>query len=298
MIKFQNGNINVTILSDGTKIREYEGVKKPEFPETIDVKITNYCDLGCAYCHENSTVKGKDGDLACLLEQVKQLSKGVELAIGGGNPLAHPMLQWFLEKVKELGLIANLTVNQGHVEKYNDLLKTLIKQELVKGVGVSITQTSFENLVSLKQSSEHIVFHVIAGIHPHTILGDLYKFHQSLFVCCPCKVLVLGYKQFGRGVRHYSPLVDKNIQGWYRNLPDYLRSDMIISFDNLAIEQLSVKRLFTDDGWDQFYMGDDFTLSMYIDAVEQTFAPTSRSSERISWGQMGLIEYFKKYRNA
>lgn len=62
----------------------------------------------------------------------------------------------------------------------------------------------------------------------------------------------------------------------------------------MGIEQLKVKRLFTDVGWKKFYMGDDFCFTMYIDAVKQQYAPTSRSLGRVSFKQTTLLEYFKK----
>ena len=95
--KYTNGNYKVQILSDGTKIRyTKDNAFKPEFPESIDVKITDYCDMGCAYCHELSTPKGKHANLDILLEVLKPLLPGTELAIGGGNPLFHPNLLPFL----------------------------------------------------------------------------------------------------------------------------------------------------------------------------------------------------------
>jgi hypothetical protein len=39
-------------------------------------------------------------------------------------------------------------------------------------------------------------------------------------------------------------------------------------------------------------MGGDFVFTMYIDAVEQQYAPTSRSTERISFDRFGLLDYF------
>ena len=49
----------------------------------------------------------------------------------------------------------------------------------------------------------------------------------------------------------------------------------VVSFDNLAIEQLEVKRLVKDDEWEEFYMGDDGNFTYYIDMVERKFAQSS-----------------------
>ena len=49
----------------------------------------------------------------------------------------------------------------------------------------------------------------------------------------------------------------------------------MVSFDNLAIEELSVKRLLSENEWNEFYMGDDGTMTYYIDMVERKFARSS-----------------------
>jgi hypothetical protein len=49
----------------------------------------------------------------------------------------------------------------------------------------------------------------------------------------------------------------------------------VVSFDNLAIEQLNVKSLLSQEEWDEFYAGDDGTHTYYIDMVERKFAKSS-----------------------
>jgi hypothetical protein len=285
LYSYQNGNTTVTILQDGTKIREYENTPIIEHPESMDIKITNYCDLGCKYCHENSTIEGKHADLEKLKEILKVLPAGVELAIGGGNPLSHPELKSFLSWCKTKGFIPNLTVNQQHLSEYPDLILDLIFEGLVYGIGVSITSKNLYSVKSLCKITPHVVFHVIAGVNKIELLDELIQIPK-------CKVLILGYKTFGRGVNYHSESVENNIKDWYRKLYNYVRK-CTLSFDNLAIEQLNVRRLFTDEGWDKFYMGNDFTFTMYIDAVKQEFAPTSRSGDRKSFNEISLLNYFK-----
>ena len=94
--KYQNGNYNINIFDDGTKIREYENSLIPEYPESIDVKITDYCNANCQFCHEQSTINGKEGDLNFGLKLLSDLPTGTELAIGGGNPFSHLSLFEFL----------------------------------------------------------------------------------------------------------------------------------------------------------------------------------------------------------
>jgi MoaA/NifB/PqqE/SkfB family radical SAM enzyme len=282
--KYTNGNTTVTILHDGTKIREYENDPEITHPESIDVKITDYCDMGCAYCHESSTTKGIHADLDKLLDVISELPAGVELAIGGGNPLSHPKLVDFLQVLKARGIIANITVNQGHLKAYQDLLTYLIKDELVRGVGISITSNNFKYIKPLLLITNNIVYHLIAGVNKVEVIDKLIKLGN-------CKVLVLGYKYFGFGVNYHSKKVDTELKQWYKQLPKLI-GKCTLSFDNLAIEQLNVKRLFTEEGWERFYMGDDFCFTMYIDAVKQEYAPTSRSAIRKSFADCTLLEYF------
>jgi MoaA/NifB/PqqE/SkfB family radical SAM enzyme len=285
LYKYQNGNTEVTILEDGTKIREFEDTPEIIHPESLDCKITNYCDLGCKYCHENSTTKGTHADLSILIDKLIELPGGVELAIGGGNPLSHPDLEKFLLWAKNHGLICNITVNQAHLKDHFTLLNRLITEDLVKGVGISIVSNDFSIIETLKKITNNIVYHVIAGVNDIEIIDKLINLGS-------CKVLILGYKDFGRGINYRSDVVDKCLLDWYQQLSKYL-GKCVVSFDNLAIEQLNVKRLLTPEEWEQFYMGDDFTFTMYIDAVNEEYAPTSRSDNRLSFNEMNLIDYFQ-----
>ena len=95
MISDRAGNYLVKIFKDGSKVRfTLDDYYNPSFPESIDIKITNYCDNNCPMCHEKSSVNGNHGNLDALF--LKTLTKGTELAIGGGNPFAHPDLENFL----------------------------------------------------------------------------------------------------------------------------------------------------------------------------------------------------------
>lgn len=68
-------------------------------------------------------------------------------------------------------------------------------------------------------------------------------------------------------------------QNWLKNeLPDLISRFKVVSFDNLAIEQLSIKERwneFSDKPWDEFYAGDDGMNTYYIDMVERKFARSS-----------------------
>ena len=267
--RYKNGNIRTTIFSNGTKIRETdEDEFIPAFAENMDIKISNYCDMGCKFCHEGSSINGKHGD---ILNQkfIDTLHPYQEVAIGGGDATSHPDLIPFLRKLKEKKVIANMTVNQYHFEKKQDLIKQLVDEELIYGIGISLVNPTKE-FIELVQQYPNAVIHVINGILSPVDVQALSE--QNL------KLLILGYKHLRRGNEWYE--TDKsNIetkQKWLRdNLGDIINKFNVVSFDNLAIEQLDVRRLMSEDEWNEFYMGDDGNFTYYIDMVEQKFAKSS-----------------------
>ena len=92
-VSYINGNYKVIInLNNGTKIRDNGSAAsfEPSRPESLDVKITNQCDMGCPMCHERSCSDGYHAHKADIIEFFNKLPAYTEVAIGGGNPLCHP----------------------------------------------------------------------------------------------------------------------------------------------------------------------------------------------------------------
>lgn len=295
LTKYQNGNLRVTILKDGTKIREYpQGeLPYPEFPESIDLKITNYCVNGCKYCHERSNPQGRAASVEEILTAIDGLPKGVEVAIGGGDPLSHPYLSTILYEFYKRGFISNITIHQTQVGSL--IFSSIISPAVYHGVGVSVVDPDSMHYIS--ELTSDYVMHLIVGVNK---VQDLITLHEKGFR----KFLLLGYKTFGRGMDYrlnHNQEIETNIRDWKVSLSKliHLSSDTVISFDNLSIEQLNPKRLFIDQlDWDKFYMGDEFTYSMYVDAVGGTYVPTSRSVDRTPISEMSILEYFKTYRGS
>ena len=286
---YKNGNMRTRIFSDGTKIRETEDDEFiPEFAENMDIKISNYCDMDCKFCHEGSTKNGKHGD---ILNQrfIETLHPYQEVALGGGDATSHPDLVPFLHKLKDRKVIVNMTVNQRHFEQKQGLIKKLVDEKLIYGLGVSLVNPTDE-FVFLIQQYPNAVIHVINGILKPSdveILSD-----KNL------KILILGYKQLRRGGDWYSE-DHENItvkQMWLKkNLENIIEHFKVVSFDNLAIEQLEVQRLMSLEEWDEFYMGDDGSMTYYIDMVEQKFARSSTANFDKRYDLLDSVdEMFKK----
>lgn len=304
---YENGNHIVKILEDGTKIKETghaeavclpgmkSGYKKwvpsdedhftYDFPENADIKITDYCDAGCAYCHENSTIKGVHGDLRRIEKTLDSLHAGTEMAVGGGNALAHPDLIWFLEKLKSKGVLANITINQKHLRPYKDLICKLVAENLVHGIGISLVDSSNkEDFDFIDMLGNNVVIHAIAGV-----LDE-----KDFEVLNGRKILILGYKNLRRG----SSFLEKdfvNINHRMDMLRDVwltqLRKDCkVVSFDCLAIEQLDPKKNLniSQEAWDTLFQGADTDVkdkngnitcaTMYIDVPNMTVARMSTAS--------------------
>ena len=264
--KVHNGNYDILMCEDGTKIRRTEGDSFiPEKPESLDLKCPNRCPMGCKCCHEDSKRDGKHGDIMNL-KFIDTLLPYTELAIGGGNPLEHPDLIPFLKKCKEKKLICNITVNQMHFMSNQDLIKKLVDEKLIWGLGVSLVSITPEFLFLVKQYPNAVI-HLINGIHSVDEIKKLYD--QDL------KILFLGYKEFRRGKAFYDKTVEYEKERTDVFLPEIIEHFKVVSFDNLALDQLHVKSLLTPAQWDQFFLGADGQHTMYVDAVARTFSKSS-----------------------
>lgn len=226
-------------------------------------------------CHEASTPNGKHGDIMNA-KFIETLLPYTELAIGGGNPLEHPDLEMFLRKCKSLKLIPSMTVHQDDFMNNLEFLRMLRDEELIWGIGVSVSYVTDE-LIEALHEFPNAVCHIIAGIATEAVINKLA--HNDL------KVLILGYKIFRRGEALYekdSTNIDFLIQYMYDILPDMINNGWFstVSFDNLAIEQLKPSRILTKEQYDEFYMGDDGDFTLYVDLVNNEFAVSSTATER------------------
>ena len=198
--------------------------------------------------------------------------------------ISNKRLRDFLIWCKYRDIIPNLTVNQSHLEveetKFSDgrsyihsnsnirYLKEWKKRNLFYGLGISFNGNAekLDEIFTFEESydsEEHIylmnkiktdtVIHVINGIHSVD------------------EILKLGYKEIRRGKEFkdkFKGAVELKQKEMYDRIHEIIRAFNVVSFDNLAIEQLNLKRMFTSEEWKEFYMGGEGTFTMYIDLVE------------------------------
>lgn len=283
-----NGNYTTKIYDDGTRIRETEEDEFiPTFAENCDIKITDSCNMGCSFCHEGSTLDGKHGDILNP-KFLSTFHPYQELSLGGGSVFEHPDFIPFLENLKKQKVIANITVHQVHFMQNLELIKKLQEEKLIYGIGVSVSAPT-EELIKVLKSVPNTVCHVINGIWNEKT--------AEMMAGRSLKVLILGYKELRRGneyIAAHDEIVASNKKWLYNNLEKLLKRFKLISFDNLAIEQLEVKRLLSNEEWETFYQGDDGTSTFYIDAIEQKFAQSSTApfEKRYDIRELGMDEMF------
>lgn len=286
---YQNGNYKTEIYEDGTRIRETEEDKFiPAFAENCDIKITDSCNMNCAFCHEGSSSNGKHGDILNP-KFLKTFHPYQECAIGGGNVFEHPDLIPFLENLKKQKVIANITVHQVHFLENLELIRKLQEEKLVYGIGVSVSVPT-EELIKALKSVPNTVCHVINGIWNKKV--------AEMMADRGLKILILGYKELRRGneyIATYDEIVANNKKWLFNNLGNLFKKFKLISFDNLSIEQLEVKRFLSNEEWEEFYQGDDGTSTFYIDAINQKFARSSTAAfdKRYEIGNFSMDDMFK-----
>lgn len=265
------------ITKDGTRI---DLTENPQWPLSIDLKITEYCTHGCPWCHENSGILGKHGKVSEILNHLSGLPKDTEVAIGGGNPLEYPELQ---RLVSGLGCIVNMTVRDIDFLSSDFNLPTGLT-----ALGISVSEKG-PNLDDILQKLPPNLKETWV---PHLILGvTSLETYQRVKKVAP-RILWLGYKTWGRG-KEWSP------QDW-KNIEREITRDLgrcysgIMAFDNLALTQLRIKSKMLKSEWEAFYQGPEFSRSMYVNGVQGYYSPSSTSEDKTSWNKISLSEYYVK----
>lgn len=299
--KYKNGNYTVMLGEDGTKVR-YNDLDNltPAFAESMDVKLTDKCSIGCPFCYEGSTPNGKHSD---IMNQawIHSVHPYTEIAING-NDMDHPQLEEFLKFMKEKKVIVSMTLNLKQFMNNQDKVFRYINEKLIYGLGISISPETLEQyepaVLDYIATFDNAVIHLINGI----ISEDFVTKYQDKLG--KCKILILGYKNVGRGVayrKNADTEVTKNIEWLKNNFIDMQKSGKfkLVSFDNLAIEQLELEKQIKEHpelglNWENLYMGDDGDYSFYIDAVNKTFSLNSTVSKDIRYdiNNMNVDEMF------
>jgi hypothetical protein len=146
----------------------------------------------------------------------------------------------------------------------------------------------------LAQGLDQVVFVYLYDGNANTGRLGVFTDYEKLFGR-GLKILMLGYKRFGRGEAFYNTRVEGNIAEAKALLPTMVDKFACVSFDNLALSQLDVKSLVSKEEYEMMFMGDDGSGSMYIDLVSERFAVSSTSLERYPITS-DIVSMFRKIR--
>lgn len=277
----------------------------PEFPELVDMKITNACEHKCPFCYMASTPKGKHAELKDVNNIVGKFNKKTEFALGGGNVLLHPNFNEIVRCIHIRDHIANITIRYDDVKTINENenIKSAINN-YVSGIGISVQKASDVDvakdfIIEMLNLGKHISLHIIPEIigveESVAILNKMSEINDSVYDnyknnhSCEynvCKVLFLGLKQSGRA---------KNIEH------KLLTEDELHMIIEAAKYQYNVDTSFinTYDNWfntqyddpKYFLTRHEGEYSMFIDAVTCKAFTSSYKDD----GAIDIRNYDSKY---
>lgn len=256
-LRYRNGNYIVTRDNPASSMKkrcfrvgeDFE----PEFPDSIDLKISGRCSTGCSYCHEDSKADGKLANYEDLVSHLSVLPReaSIEIAIGGGNILedkeSRNLFCRLARYLYDQGKPIAVTINENEFTEENvrflknipaveysevdeDTKMAAIPINIGVSLGPGITRTRLLEILTLYVnyfdcwSNCSCVFHIILGMFPLDLLKDLLYQELETRPFNTMRVLFLGFKQFGRAQNTSLP---KEISNFENIIKEYiLKSDI------------------------------------------------------------------------
>ena len=266
---------------NGNKIRMRFGAGEPivksEYPELVDMKITDYCDKNCSYCYQDSTTAGGPASPKYISQLLACLGgMGVfEVALGGGDTTSHPDIDRVIDEAINFGMIPNVTISDSRC-------LTDIRYNRINSCGsITISINSMNSLYNFKRCIENsrvrrdkIGLQCIEGLVEK---WELYKIIEDASEL-NLPLTILGYKDTGRGK-------DKKIKKYdvISVILDIIKSKgrhTDISFDTLLVNKYR-ERLEEHGTPRILYDTEEGKYSMYIDAVKKKCAKNSYTENTV-----------------
>lgn len=239
----------------------------------LELKVSDKSNVGCRYCHEDSTFVG---DIAHFEQAfIDTLEAGTELTITGKNIFENPYLEDFLKICQQREMSCSIIIEQAALNDYGWVVEKWVDKGLIGGIAITFNGHSDEllemlNTSSLKNHKENVVIQVVYGMQSYTSLKSF--FNQDL------KLRILGCQEFEQAKDCNVKMTYKQ-ELFYTNLPNMMRAFKEVSFDSLAIKQLDIKRLFISDEWETGQLEEN-EVTLYIDMVKGEFASSAQSEKR------------------
>ena len=299
--KVKNGNYYIlygSVFSRKEKLRvQVDSIPDmiPEYPELVDMKITDVCQHKCPFCYMASTPNGKHAELKDVYNLIHQFKYKTEFALGGGNVLLHPYFTSIVKRISEKNHIANITIRYDDVEtiKRNTKLKSAIKK-YVSGIGISVQSANDVDVATdfinqMLDIGKHVSLHIIpemigvdTSVDIFTKMKDINQRQMSLhkndntYIPNFCRVLFLGLKQSGRAKNLTHNLLTADELTLLRKESGY-----VFNVDTAFINTYSdwFKEMY--DGDEEFFLTrHEGEYSMFIDAVNnKAYASSYKTDE-------------------
>lgn len=288
-------------ISESAPAEDY----RPEVPELIDLKITDFCDLGCSFCYMGSTTRGEHSSSRTLWPWLQSCKDAgvLELAIGGGEPTLHPEFPEILEEAAKSFYSVAFTTKDSRWLQDERIVKAV--KAHVRAIGWSISEkgevTRVRDLVEKAdvdpfylvrgsvwgsagegEPSDNKVrqfsWHFIPGAHTLEDLQAMYQETRAYET-----LLLLGYKSTGRGGQAPYPESEEAFLRWLFaqiSTRHYWGCSQTIAIDTaFAVRQEKVLRELGVPP--TLFYKQEGRFSMYYDAVTNRFGPSSYEPKKL-----------------
>lgn len=252
----------------------------PQFPELIDLRITNKCNHGCEFCFMNSKSNSPHANINYIRQIVYQVRNKVEFSIGGGNILLHPDLKDILKEIKDKGHIVNVTIHWKDCETIleNKTFKDIFVN-YVDGIGISVFNIhGIESVIKFRQEfkNKYITVHTIPEYLGTDKMNEMFNYLRNARIY-GFNFLFLGYKETGRGSKcNHHIFTNNELRMLFKNCHGSIGIDT--SFANTYKDWLS-----KNYEVDQCVTWNEGEFSMYIDAVRQRIYKSSYQLQKPYW---------------
>jgi hypothetical protein len=262
-----------SIYGPVVKARFGEEATKATTPELVDIKITDFCAKGCAFCYQGSTTKGARASKETLAKAVDTLSAlGVmEVAIGGGEPSTHPNLEFFLQELRSCRITPNVTTMDYAWAK---------KQKLVPAgnLGISIGP-GFKDFIS-------------CATH-HIVMGTLSREEfRELLTKGKGKSFLLLAPKAPKGAFNFQPFSWWMQEVWTLQQSINWWGSIGIDTPLAAMFEKELKGANIDT---RLYETEEGKFSCYWDLVEGKIAPSSYNGEPVAFTSFDANEFTEKF---
>ncbi|OCC14351.1 putative molybdopterin cofactor synthesis protein A [Dissulfuribacter thermophilus] len=125
---------------------------KEFIPHSIDLEITNYCENNCLMCPRDAILRPKGMMDRVVFDQIKDFIRTWDALVtisGMGDPLLHPSLFEYIEKLNDEGIKNGIVINPLSLIKRKGALEDLarVKPGVITVSFPSIVKTVFESLI-------------------------------------------------------------------------------------------------------------------------------------------------------